>query len=411
MIKGRKSKTQIEQIEERKGSNSMSKFVVAAVKCDTYEPQKVTEALDRLLEHIGGLSAFIKPGQKVLIKPNLLAPCSPETAVTTHPALIQAIAEAVKKQGAIPFIGDSPGGFSVLERIEHLWEITGMKQAADASGATLVNFEKSRFKELELSLEKKKIKILIAACVQEDFEVVINVPKFKTHNLTTATGAIKNMFGVMPGLTKIQFHKLAPKKEALSAFLVALFSQVIPQLNIMDGIIGMEGEGPGSSGTPINTGFLLAADNALAMDIMQASIMGFPLARVPVIVEAIKAGLGPKTMADINIQGDSLAEVQPKKFSWPPGSYTDKIPGFLIPLLNYMARLVRLTNPVVNDELCAKCQICVQSCPVKAINNNKGKIRVDYKECIECFCCIELCPSRAMTIKKSRLLKLAEKKG
>ncbi len=389
----------------------MSLFKVAAVKCKTYESSEVTKALTTLLEYIGGLGSYVKPGQKVLIKPNLLAPRPPETAITTHPALITAIAEAIKKLGALPFIGDSPGGFGVLERIEQLWEITGMKQAADASGATLVNFEKSRFKELELSLGKKKINIPIAACVQEDFDVVINVPKFKTHDLTITTGAIKNMFGVMPGLTKIHFHKVAPKKEALSELLVDLFKQVIPQLNIMDGIIGMEGEGPGSSGTPVNTGFLLAAENALAMDIVQASIMSIPLARVPVIAAAIKAGLGPKTMAEINLLGVSLAGLQPEKFVWPPGSYTDKIPGFLIPLLSYMAKLVRLTDPVVNDELCTKCQICVQSCPVKAIDNNKGNIRVNYKKCIECFCCIELCPARAMTIKKSRLLKLAEKKG
>jgi uncharacterized protein (DUF362 family)/Pyruvate/2-oxoacid:ferredoxin oxidoreductase delta subunit len=389
----------------------MNKFKVAAAKCKTYDASEVTKTLDDLLKHIGGLGAYVKPGQKVLIKPNLLAPRPPETAVTTHPALITAIAAAVKKQGALPFIGDSPGGFGVLQRIEQLWEITGMKQAADDSGATLVNFEKSRFKELELPLKKKKIKIPIAACVQEDFDVVINVPKFKTHDLTVTTGAIKNMFGVMPGLTKIQFHKAAPKKEELSELLVALFTHVVPRLNIMDGVIGMEGEGPGSSGTPIATGFLLAADNALALDMVQAGIMGIPLTRVPVIVSAIKAGLGPKTMSEIDLLGVSMEELQPKSFSWPPGSYTDKIPGFLIPLLSYVARLVRLTDPIVNDALCTKCQVCVKSCPVKAINSHEGKIRVDYKKCIECFCCIELCPSRAMTIKKSRLLKLAEKKG
>lgn len=390
----------------------MSMFKVAAVKCMTYEKNEITKAVMDLLDHIGGLGAYVKPGQRVLIKPNLLAPRPPETAVTTHPALIIAIAEAIKEQGALPFIGDSPGGFGVLERIEQLWEITGMKQAADTSGATLVNFEKSKFKELELPLGKKKIKIPIAACVLENFDVVINVPKFKTHDLTITTGAIKNMFGVMPGLTKVQFHKLAPKKEDLSTLLVALFTHVVPQLNIMDGIIGMEGEGPGSSGTPVATGFLLAAENALALDMVQASIMGIDLERVPIITAAIKAGLGPETLSDVDLKGVSIADLKPAKFILPPGgSFTEKIPGFLVPLVSYIARLVRLTDPVVNDKLCTKCQICVKSCPVKAIANNQGKIRVNYKVCIECFCCIELCPSRAMTIKKSRLLKLAERKG
>jgi uncharacterized protein (DUF362 family)/Pyruvate/2-oxoacid:ferredoxin oxidoreductase delta subunit len=386
-------------------------FKVAAVKCKTYEKNEIAKALADLLDHIGGLGAYVKPGQKILIKPNLLAPRPPETAVTTHPALITAIAEAIKKQGAVPFIGDSPGGFNVLERIERLWEITGMKQAADASGATLVNFEKSRFKELELSLGKKKIKIPIAACVQEDFDVVINVPKFKTHDLTISTGAIKNMFGVMPGLTKIQFHKFAPKKEDLSALLVALFSHVVPQLNIMDGIIGMEGEGPGSSGTPVSTGFLLAADNALAMDIVQASIMGIPLERVPVIAAAIKDGLGPKTLAEIDLKGTLIEELRPAKFVLPPSSYTEKIPDFLVPLLSYMARLIRLTDPIVNDALCTRCQMCVKSCPAEAIRDSKGKIKVNYNQCIECFCCIELCPAKAVTIKQTWLLKLARKKG
>ncbi len=135
----------------------MSLFKVAAVKCKTYEISEVTKALTDLLDHIGSLGAYVKSGQKVRIKPNLLAPRPPETAVTTHPALIIAIAELIKKQGALPFIGDSPGGFGVLERIEHLWESTAMKQAADASGATLVNYEKSRIKDVELPLGKKKI--------------------------------------------------------------------------------------------------------------------------------------------------------------------------------------------------------------------------------------------------------------
>ncbi len=390
----------------------MGMFKVAAVKCKTYETSEVAKALTALLEPIGGLGAYVQPGQKVLIKPNLLAPRPPETAVTTHPALIIAIAEGIKKLGALPFIGDSPGGFGILERIEQLWEITGMKQAAAASGATLVNFEKSRFKEFELALGKKKIKIPIAACVLEDFEVVINVPKFKTHDLTITTGAIKNMFGVMPGLTKVQLHKLAPKKEDFSALLVALFSKVAPQLNIMDGILGMEGEGPGSSGTPVATGFLLAADNALAMDMIQAEIMNIPTANVPIIAAAVKENLGPKNLSEIELKGALIKELRPAKFILPPGSsLTEKIPGFLVPLVSYIARLVRLTDPVVNHELCTRCQICVKSCPVQAITKAKGKIKVNYRQCIECFCCIELCPTKAMTIKKSLILKLATKKG
>jgi uncharacterized protein (DUF362 family)/Pyruvate/2-oxoacid:ferredoxin oxidoreductase delta subunit len=389
----------------------MTRYAVALAQCPTYDLEPLRQALRKLLAEIGGLGAFVTPGQKVLIKPNLLAPRPPESAITTHPALIRAIAELVKEQGAYPYVGDSPGGFGVLQRIESLWEITGMKQAAADSGAQLVNFEKSPLKEIELRAGKKTVKIHIAACVQDDFDVIINVPKFKTHSLTITTGAIKNMFGVMPGLTKVYFHKIGPRKEEMSALLVALFAQVTPQLNIMDGIIGMEGEGPGSTGTPIQTGFLLAAANALALDMVQARLMEIPFDQVPILVQAVKAGLGPENWEKIDLLGGTLTGIKPARFDRPATSYMDRVPAFIVPVLSYLSKRVHITRPVVDEELCTVCQICLKNCPVKTIQLKKGRIRVDYKKCIECFCCLELCPAKAMKIKKSWVLKLAERKG
>lgn len=384
----------------------MKKFVVSGNRCETYQQAKVTLALRQVLEPLGGMGAFVKPGQKVLIKPNLLAPHSPEKAITTHPAVVQAVVELVQEQGAKAFIGDSPGGFSILERIEHLWEVTGMKGVAQNTGATLVNFEKSSLREIELKLEKKKIKIFIAECVLKNFDMIINVPKFKTHDLTTMTGAIKNMFGVMPGLTKVSVHKFAPNKNDLSRFLVSLFNQVKPRLNIMDGILGMEGEGPGSSGTPKKTNFLLASENALALDLIAATLMGVNAENSPTIKAGIEANLGPGGIEDIELVGMDLAQLKPSSFILPPTSYTERIPSCLLPIISYLTQFVRLVNPQANPRDCTGCLICLKSCPVQAIQKSGKSVKIDYKKCIECFCCVEMCPEKAMLIKKSLLLRL-----
>jgi ferredoxin len=177
----------------------------------------------------------------------------------------------------------------------------------------------------------------------------------------------------------------------------------------MDGIIGLEGEGPGSSGTPINSGFLLASTNGLALDMVAAGIMGIEPEQVSMIRAAVKAGLGPRKAGEIVIKGTVIPRIE--GFKLPPGSLLGKVPRFLSPVISYLAQKIRLTVPEVRESLCTKCLICLKSCPVNAITQKGGKLAIDRRKCIECFCCIELCPARAMSIKKGWLLSQAEKRS
>lgn len=383
------------------------KFIVSATRCFSYDREAVYNSLREMLAPLGGITHFIQPGQSVLIKPNLLAPRPPETAVTTHPAVIEAVVRLIQEGRAIPFIGDSPGGFGSLEHINKLWEITGMTAVSERTGAKLIVFEKSILKEFSLEMAGKKINIPVVDTAAAGFDVIINVAKLKTHDLTCFTGAIKNMFGLVPGLTKVCMHKEAPTGERLARVLVGIFERCTPDLNILDGVIGMEGEGPGSSGTPRETGLMLASVNALALDMVVEYLMGFPEGKTPVVKAAIEAKLGPVSLSEVTVQGVTLAEIKPASFALPSTYIVNRLPNFLIPILTALAKRIKLTRPEVERNLCTRCLICVRSCPVGALKEEKGSISVSYRKCIECFCCIEMCPQKAMVIKKHLVLQLA----
>lgn len=379
-------------------------FIVAAGKCFSYDLSEVSLALRAALGHIGGMKTYVQPDQRVLIKPNLLASRSPETAVTTHPAVVEAVVKLVQECQGHPYIADSPAGFGDAEKIKHIWRITGMMDVANRTGAQLLTVEKSSLKEICLQTNREKIKTIILDREKAGFDVIINVPKFKTHDLTGFTGAIKNMFGFVPGLSKVYFHKAAPGKEIFSDLLVELFKHCTPELTIMDGILGMEGEGPGSQGIPRPIGILLASPNALALDMVVEHLMGFPQGKTAIVKAAIREGLGPAKMENIEVRGAPLAEIKPEHFLLPPTSFLEKIPDFFIPVVTAVAKRIRLSKPFVEQHLCSGCLVCISSCPVGALEKKGKRIRVVYQKCIECFCCVELCPHKAITAKRGFLL-------
>jgi uncharacterized protein (DUF362 family)/NAD-dependent dihydropyrimidine dehydrogenase PreA subunit len=366
---------------------------VAMQKCIDYDPSRIHSALRGLLEPIGGMDRFISPGDSVLLKPNLLSAKDPDRAITTHPNLVEAVAEEVRRCGGEPFVGDSPGG--AIRGIKRVWKNTGMEEMAQRAGLELVNFEASGSEKVEFG----KYTFFISKRALEA-DVIINIPKLKTHSLTLLTCALKNMFGVIPGFRKGEFHKLHPKPGEFSEMLVNLYKLVTPALSIVDAIVAMEGNGP-SSGKPYELGLLIAGGDGVAVDAIAARTIGFDDSFVDTIRLAAEMGLGEGDPERVALVGDG-AETVASDFELPSNRVQKLIPR---PLVRIIAPLVWV-KPVIDPKLCTGCAFCFESCPVDAIER-KGKVyEIKEAECVKCLCCHELCPESSIDIKLSPLARL-----
>ncbi|MGB9132092.1 MAG: DUF362 domain-containing protein, partial [Methanosarcina sp.] len=250
---------------------------VAIVRCSDYS--NVKDAIRESLNLIGGLEKIISPGNRVLLKPNVLAVRPPEDAVTTHPAVVSAMCELVLEAGGIPVIGDGsgivrPGSTSTSQA----FKASGIEDAASGCGAELINFETSGYVEVEVPNAGQFSRLHIAKAIL-DADVIISLPKLKTHELTLYTGAVKNFFGVIPQKNRKQAHALEDRDRFGNA-VVDIYSIVKPQLAIMDGIVGMEGNGP-SNGTPVSAGVVMASYDCVALDIVASELIGIDPLKVP----------------------------------------------------------------------------------------------------------------------------------
>lgn len=354
------------------------------MRASSYEENVLRPALKQLMDLLGGMSSFVHPGDRVLIKPNLLSARTPDRAVTTHPALLEGVIEEVKKAGGIPCVGDSPGGAG--RGVDRVLTNTGIKDAALGTGAELMNFEASgaerrRVNGVDFYIAKPP---LHADCI-------INLPKLKTHSLVLYTGAVKNMFGVIPGFRKAEYHRDHPRPDDFSRTLVDIYSLVPPTLNIMDGILAMEGKGP-SSGTARWVGYLAGSSDAVALDAVMARVIGLGPEDVETTVEAARRGLGEGNLANIRVGPESLEALRIPDFKLPSNHLLKLIPKPLVSLLTPWLWI----RPRVDPEKCTLCKTCVENCPTGAMELIDHRIEIDYKGCIKCLCCDELCPHEAV---------------
>ncbi|MCP4648982.1 MAG: DUF362 domain-containing protein [PVC group bacterium] len=353
------------------------KSKVSIVKCSDYDKERIYKAVKGSIDLIGGIEAFVKPGQKVLLKPNLLKVGTPEEAVVTHPEMIRAVIRLVKTQTDKIFVGDSPAG---LIKAESVYEKSGIADVCRQEKVTLVKFD--RFIKIDGIPFTELIK---------EVDVLISLPKFKTHNLTTITGAIKNVFGLIPGLYKVECHKKAPNFKVFSAMLAKIYSHVPAQLNIVDSILAMEGDGP-AAGKPRFLGFVLASADAVAADAVLTKIIGLNPFDIISTKAAYRLKLGEADLKKIEVVGESIAAVKIQDFALPKIVALYKVPNIISRIF---MRLVPLIIGV-DYKKCSNCMMCKNSCPQDAIQEVGGKLKVNCRKCILCLCCGEICPNNAI---------------
>ncbi len=375
------------------GDAGESRNVVVIKKCRDYELSRLRSALQELLEPLGGMKNFVGPGKRVLLKPNLLSAKDPDRAITTHPNLVEVVAEAVRECGGVPFVGDSPGG--AIRGIKRVWQNTGMQEMAERAGMELVNFEAAGSKRIE----EGDYAFFVSKPVLEA-DTIISLPKLKTHSLTLLTCAVKNMFGVIPGFRKGEFHKLFPKPGEFSAMLVHLYKLVTPSLNIVDAVVAMEGNGP-SSGRPFELGLLIAGRDGIAVDKVAARTIGFEEDHVDTIRIAREIGLGNAEYERIDLAGDGVG-TRASDFELPSNRVKKLVPR---PLVKIIAPFVWV-KPVIDPGRCTGCAFCFESCPVDAIERKDDVYEIKEAECVKCLCCHELCPESSIDIKLSPLARL-----
>jgi len=367
---------------------------VSIARCQDYSNAK--DAIKEALNLIGGLEKIIVPGNRVLLKPNVLAIRSPEDAVTTHPAVVSAMCELVLEVGGIPVIGDGsgivkPGSTTTAQALK----ASGIEDVASAYGAELINFETSGFVEVDVPGARQFSHLHISRAVLEA-DVIISLPKLKTHELTLYTGAVKNFFGTVPQKNRKQAHFLEARRRFGEA-IVDIYSVVKPQLAIMDGVVGMEGNGP-SNGTPVFAGVIMASYDCVALDIVASELIGIDPLKVPTNKAALERGFGTEHP---EIVGTPLEKVK-VGFKRPEGGITAYVPSFLMRIL----RKQLAVKPIINTSNCALCKACVSNCSAHAIEETGKVLKINEEKCIQCYCCRELCPNDAVEIKKSLLLKL-----
>ena len=394
---------------------------VSVVKCKDYDEEKILSALRQAIDLIGGIQTFVNKDSRaglgalasrrsplgeaegsrekprVLLKPNLLYGKSPEKAVTTHPSVVRGVIQIVREAGGIPFIGDSPSIGSLARAAEK----AGLKAVADEMKCPLVEFNRPVFPS---KVEGKIFKQLEIDQAVLDADVIINLPKWKTHTQMVLTLGVKNLFGCVPGPRKPLWHlRAGESREVFAQILLDVYRVVRPSLTILDGVVGMEGSGPGS-GDPIPLGLILASRDALSVDLVACDLLGIPRKSIPTNQVALEDGRGGDP---IEVAGESIDASKISSFKLPPPfAVTWNLPGFMRKAL----KNALTSKPWIDDQLCEDCGRCAEICPPKALQKTGEGLAFDYGECIRCFCCQEVCSSGAISIKPGWALKLVSRR-
>jgi len=362
--------------------------VVSITRCASYGADEVERAVGMAVELAGGMGRFVKKGERILLKPNLLAAKPSGKAVTTHPEVVRAVIGLVRRAGATPVVGDSPG----LGSARKVAQRCGVLDVCEQTNTPLVDLKTlvivdnpggHTFKRLEVAKE-----VL-------GFDGIINIPKVKTHAQMYLTLGVKNLFGCVPGKRKPQWH-LSAGVDGLqfASMLLDLAAFLSPRLTIADGIVAMEGNGPGS-GDPRKLGLVFCSGDCLAMDAVISDVLGADPSKAPILRAALSRGLTSALAKNIAVAGERIEDVKIKDFRFPPllnVNFASSLPDFL----DRRLRKALTSRPRIDPSACTLCKVCIEVCPAGVMTGD-GRIRIDYDMCIRCYCCQEMCPPGAIS--------------
>ncbi|MBF0275892.1 MAG: DUF362 domain-containing protein [Nitrospinae bacterium] len=386
---------------------------VAIQKQWDYQSEEIIQKVDAAVNSLGGFQEIFGSGKRVLLKPNLLGAFPPEKCVTTHPEIVRAVIHYLKAHSCKTFIGDSPA----VQGMQSCMKKSGILEVAKETDTELIEFKEGAL--IPISEEFKFKKVNLAKEIF-DFDHIVNLPKLKGHSMMVLTLAIKNLFGCVVGKRKAQWHLHAGRDyPAFGEMLVEIASIVNPTLNILDGVWGMEGNGP-SSGDPIHTGVLITGRDAFAVDVAVCQMLGYDPNILFTNQAALKIGMTLKDYFDVDYSILTPNEVKIDKFALPTTheahyglsgdqnpTFGNKVKGFILSGLLKSAEGLMSTKPVVNHTDCTLCNFCAKACPPEVISEENKKIKINYDDCIRCYCCHEVCPEDAMGIQDSFLKRYA----
>ncbi len=369
---------------------------ISIAASQTYNYQEVEKAVFSCLHCFPGIKTKMKSGSRVLVKINLLKRNAPEDAVTTHPAVVEAVVRYLQAEGCRVIIGDSPGGPFTVSRLRSVYKAAGMLQVAENTGCEL-NYDTSA---VDVINEKaKKLRHMQVIKVMEEVDFVVSVAKLKTHGMMVYTGAVKNLFGVIPGLIKAEYHFKMKSVENFAHHLIDICEYCSPAFSVIDAIEGMEGDGP-SAGQKRHTGLILAAENPYALDTAAAELIGIKPSTIPTIKVAAERGLFSGSIHDLQVQGMQLKDIQIPSFALPGSLHENLLAGVLPTFVADFLENTLRAKPVFNYDMCIACGDCQRGCPAGIIDMSSGRPIPELDKCISCFCCHELCPKQAIAIQK-----------
>jgi len=375
------------------------KEVISCAGCGSYSREEVETAVRNAIDALGGITSFINPGSRVLLKPNLLQGLPPERCVTTHPEVVRAVSLICGDLGCRVNIADSPGGGIryTPANLRRLYAAAGYEEVARDTGAELNYDTGYRIVSHPAGRMVKSFPVIVPA-LESDHIIVLS--KAKTHLWTLYSGGAKNLFGVLPGLEKPLHHARFQDPDHFAGMILDLNDLLQPSLQILDAVMVMEGDGP-SSGTPRLLGAVLAGRSASALDLTACRMMGIPPDEVPTLRVARVRGLPGSSPEQVSLVGNP-PEALPGRGVRLPSTYLG--PGIGMKrslLLSLLHRLggVYAPYPSILPNRCQHCGQCALICPVAALTLHEGIPKLRRETCIRCYCCHEICPAGSIVIR------------
>ncbi len=384
---------------------------VVLTPCADYGSSTVSAALDRILAGLGGLD-WVTEGMVVGIKANLVSAMKPEECATTHPALLAALIRRLCERGARVIVGDSPGGVYNAAFVGHVYAQSGMA-ACEAAGAEL----NRDFGERSVSFpEARVLKSFTYTSWLDTCDTIINVCKLKSHGMMGMSAAAKNLFGMIPGTMKPEYHFRFPNERDFSHMLLDINDFLAPKVRfcLVDAVEGMEGNGP-TKGTPRHIGLLLGSPSPHTADLLCAHLIGLSEDAVPTLMAARERGYLPESLASLRLspvgEGDALPN--PEDFVVADFEHVAVRHGLLFDskgkVVGKVLKSLLSSRPTLKKSACVGCAKCARICPAHAITMKGGKAQINKSLCIRCFCCQEFCPVGAMRVHRTVVARMLVK--